>query len=143
MCLLTVSFLVFNLFLILFTEGHCIFKHVFFGSDVLVRYFWLNHLFYFSFTFVGRSDYELHMCYCRRYFSLSVSLAYSSYSLMQIFCDSIIRMIKLRRIWWTGHVVRTGLRGMHITFLWESQKKRLQWKPESRWLDNIIMNIER
>jgi hypothetical protein len=32
---------------------------------------------------------------------------------------SIIRMIKLRRIRWAGHVGRTGRRGMHIGDWWE------------------------
>jgi hypothetical protein len=29
---------------------------------------------------------------------------------------SIIRMIKLRRMRWTGHVARIGTRGMHIGY---------------------------
>jgi hypothetical protein len=37
---------------------------------------------------------------------------------------SIIRIIKLRRMRWAGHVARIGRRGMHIGFWWESQKER-------------------
>jgi hypothetical protein len=34
---------------------------------------------------------------------------------------SIIRMIKLRRISWTGHLARMGRRLMQIGYWWESQ----------------------
>jgi hypothetical protein len=37
---------------------------------------------------------------------------------------SIIRIMKTRRITWTGHVACMGIRGMHIGFGWESQKER-------------------
>jgi hypothetical protein len=37
---------------------------------------------------------------------------------------SIIRMIKSKRIRWSGHVSRLGSRGMHIGFWWERQKER-------------------
>jgi hypothetical protein len=36
----------------------------------------------------------------------------------------IMRMIKSRRMRWTGHVVRMGKVGMHIGYWWESQKER-------------------
>jgi hypothetical protein len=36
---------------------------------------------------------------------------------------NIIRMIKSRRMRWTGHVARMGRRGMHIGYWWESQKE--------------------
>jgi hypothetical protein len=35
-----------------------------------------------------------------------------------------IRMIKSRRMRWTGHVARMGRRGMHIGFRWEGEKER-------------------
>jgi hypothetical protein len=38
--------------------------------------------------------------------------------------SNIIRMIKSKRMKWAGHVARMGIRGMHIGFLWESQKER-------------------
>jgi hypothetical protein len=37
---------------------------------------------------------------------------------------SIIRMMKLRRMRWAGHVARMGRRGIHVGFSWESQKER-------------------
>jgi hypothetical protein len=37
---------------------------------------------------------------------------------------SIIRIIKSWRTRWAGHVVRTGRRGTHIGYWWESQRKR-------------------
>jgi hypothetical protein len=36
----------------------------------------------------------------------------------------ITRTIKSRRMIWTGHVIRTGRRRMHIGFWWESQNER-------------------
>jgi hypothetical protein len=38
--------------------------------------------------------------------------------------SSIIRMIMFRRTRLVGHVVRMGIRRMHIGFWWESQKER-------------------
>jgi hypothetical protein len=43
---------------------------------------------------------------------------------------SIIRMIKSRRMRWTGHVGRMGKRGMHIGHWWESQKGRDHWEDQ-------------
>jgi hypothetical protein len=37
---------------------------------------------------------------------------------------SIIRIIKLRRIRWAGHVARMGRRGILIDYWWKSQKER-------------------
>jgi hypothetical protein len=37
---------------------------------------------------------------------------------------NIIRMIKSRKMRWSGHVARMGRRGMHIGCWWESQKER-------------------
>jgi hypothetical protein len=38
---------------------------------------------------------------------------------------NIIRMIKSRRMRWTGHVARRGRGGMHIGYGWGSQKERV------------------
>jgi hypothetical protein len=35
-----------------------------------------------------------------------------------------IRMIKSKRMRWTGHVAQMGQRGMNTGYLWESQKER-------------------
>jgi hypothetical protein len=37
---------------------------------------------------------------------------------------NITRMIKSRRMRWTGHVARMGRRAMHIGYWWKSQKER-------------------
>jgi hypothetical protein len=37
---------------------------------------------------------------------------------------SIIRIIKLRRMRWAGHVARMGRRGTLINYCWESQRER-------------------
>jgi hypothetical protein len=37
---------------------------------------------------------------------------------------SVIRMIKSRRMRWTGHVAHMGRRGMNVGLWWESQKER-------------------
>jgi hypothetical protein len=37
---------------------------------------------------------------------------------------SIIRIIKSRRMRWTGHVARMGRRGTRIDCWWESQRER-------------------
>jgi hypothetical protein len=38
--------------------------------------------------------------------------------------SSKIRMIKCRRMGWTGQIVRTARRGIHTGYWWESQKER-------------------
>jgi hypothetical protein len=37
---------------------------------------------------------------------------------------SIIRILKLRRMRWAGHVARMGRRGMCIDYWWEIQRER-------------------
>jgi hypothetical protein len=54
----------------------------------------------------------------------------------------IIRMIKLRRMRWAGHVARMGRRGTHERYWWETQKgKRPLGRPRRRWVDNIRMDL--
>jgi hypothetical protein len=36
---------------------------------------------------------------------------------------SIIRIFKLRRMRWAGHVARSGRRGTRISYWWESQRE--------------------
>jgi hypothetical protein len=40
------------------------------------------------------------------------------------FAPSIIRTVKSRRVRWVGHVARTGRRGRHVGYWWESQTER-------------------
>jgi hypothetical protein len=49
----------------------------------------------------------------------------------EVLCDlysspSIIRMIKSRRMRWTGNVARMGRRGTRIDYWWERQRERDQ-----------------
>jgi hypothetical protein len=43
---------------------------------------------------------------------------------------SIIRIIKSRRMGWTGHVALMGRRVMHIGYWWESQKEADHWEDQ-------------
>jgi hypothetical protein len=43
---------------------------------------------------------------------------------------SIIRMIKSRRMRWTGHVARIGRRGLYIGYWWESRKEGDHWEDQ-------------
>jgi hypothetical protein len=54
----------------------------------------------------------------------------------------MIRMIKLRRMKWAGHVAELGRRGMHIRYWWERQnEKRPVERQRRRWVDNTKMNF--
>jgi hypothetical protein len=44
---------------------------------------------------------------------------------------SIIRMIKSRGVRWAGNIARTGRRGMHVGYWWESQKERDHWEDQN------------
>jgi hypothetical protein len=53
---------------------------------------------------------------CRKLHNEELRNLYSS--------PNIIRTIKSRRMRWMGHVARIGRRGMHIGYMWGSQKER-------------------
>jgi hypothetical protein len=55
---------------------------------------------------------------------------------------SIIRMIKSRRMRWTGHVARMGEKRNSYRILVEKPEgKRPLGGPRRRWLDNIKMDL--
>jgi hypothetical protein len=55
---------------------------------------------------------------------------------------SIITIIKLRRMRWTGHVARMGEKGNAYRLLvGKPEGKRPLGRPRCRWVDNIRMDI--
>jgi hypothetical protein len=55
---------------------------------------------------------------------------------------SIIRVIKARRMRWTGHVARMGeVRGAYNILVRKPEGKRLLGIPRRRWEDNIKMDL--
>jgi hypothetical protein len=59
-------------------------------------------------------------------------------------CSSLnmIRMIKSRRMRWTGHVVRKGeKRNAYRMLVGKPEGKRQLGRPRRRWVDNIKMNL--
>ena len=56
---------------------------------------------------------------------------------------SIVRVIKLRRMRWAGHVVRMGdRRGVFGVLVGKSEGKRPLERPWHRWEDNIKMDLQ-
>jgi hypothetical protein len=55
---------------------------------------------------------------------------------------NVIRVNKLRRMRWAGHVARTGkmINSYKTSFL-ETEGKRLLGRPQYRWEDNIRMDL--
>jgi hypothetical protein len=55
---------------------------------------------------------------------------------------SIIRMIKLRRMRWTGHVARMeAKRDACRILVGKPESKRLLGRPRRRWVDNIKIDL--
>jgi hypothetical protein len=55
---------------------------------------------------------------------------------------NIIRIIKSRRMRWTGHVARMGAkRNGDRIFVGMSEGKRQLGKPRRKWVDNIKMDL--
>jgi hypothetical protein len=55
---------------------------------------------------------------------------------------SIIRVIKARRMRWTGHVARMGeLRGAYNSLVGRPEGRRPLGRPRRRWEDNIKMDL--
>jgi hypothetical protein len=55
---------------------------------------------------------------------------------------SIVRVIKARRMRWSGHVVRMGeVRGAYSILVGRPERRRPLGRPRHRWEDNIKMNL--
>jgi hypothetical protein len=55
---------------------------------------------------------------------------------------SIIRLIKPRRMRWTGHVARMGAkRNAYRLLMGKPEGKRPLGRPRRRWVDNIRMDL--
>jgi hypothetical protein len=55
---------------------------------------------------------------------------------------SIIRIIKSRRMRWTGYVARMGeKRNVYRLLVGKSERKRPLGRPRRRWIDNIKMDL--
>jgi hypothetical protein len=55
---------------------------------------------------------------------------------------SIVRLIKARRMRWTGHVARIGeRRNVYRLLVGKPEGKRPLRRPGRRWLDNIRMDL--
>jgi len=56
---------------------------------------------------------------------------------------NIVRVIKLRRIKWAGHVGRMGeRRGVYRILVGKTEEKRPLGRPRRRWEDNIKMDLQ-
>ena len=57
------------------------------------------------------------------------------------FSHSIVRVIKLRRMRWAGHVAHMGdRRGVYRVLVGKAEGKRLLGRPRHRWENNIKMD---
>ena len=55
---------------------------------------------------------------------------------------NIVRVIKLRRMKWAGHVVLMGEeRGVYRVLVGKPELKRPLRRPRRRWVDNIRMDL--
>jgi hypothetical protein len=71
----------------------------------------------------------------RRLHNEEINVLYSS--------PNIVRVIKSRRMRWTGHVARTGEeRGVYSILVGKPEGKRPLGKPRRRWVDNIRMDLQ-
>ena len=54
-----------------------------------------------------------------------------------------MRVVKLRRMRWAGHVARMGEnRGVHRVLVGKPEGKRPLGRPRRRWEDNIKMDLQ-
>jgi hypothetical protein len=66
-------------------------------------------------------------------------------ALHNLYCSpSIIRIIKLRKMRWTGHVARMGeRRNAYRIFVGKPEEKGQLGRPRRRWEDNIRMDLRK
>jgi hypothetical protein len=56
---------------------------------------------------------------------------------------NIVRVVKLRRMRWAGHVARMGEnRGVHRVWAGKPEGKRALGRPRHKWEDNIKMDLQ-
>jgi hypothetical protein len=56
---------------------------------------------------------------------------------------NIVRVLKLRRMRWAGHVARMGEdRGVHRVLVGKPEGKRPMGRPRRRWEDNINLDLQ-
>ena len=56
---------------------------------------------------------------------------------------NIVRVVKSRRMRWTGHVARMGEdRGVHRVLVGKPEGKRTLGRPRRRWEDNIKTDLQ-
>jgi len=56
---------------------------------------------------------------------------------------NIVRVIKSRRMRWTGHVTRMGKeRGMYRVLVGKPEGRSPLGRPRPRWVDNIRMDLQ-
>jgi len=63
--------------------------------------------------------------------------------LNDLYCSpNIVRVIKLRRMRWAGHVARMGARRVvYRVLMWKPERKRPLGRSRLRWEDNIKMDF--
>jgi len=64
--------------------------------------------------------------------------------LNDLYCSpNIVRVIKLRRMRWAGHVAHMGEeRGLYRVLVGKLEGKRPPGRPRRRWVDNIRMDLQ-
>ena len=59
------------------------------------------------------------------------------------FLPNILRVVKSRRMSWTGHVARVGEgKGVHVVLVGKPEGTRPLRRPRRRWEDNIKMDLQ-
>jgi len=63
--------------------------------------------------------------------------------LNDLYCSpNIVRVIKLRRLRWAGHVAPMGERGVYRVLVGKPEGRRPLRRPRRRWVDNIRMGLQ-